>query len=268
MRRWRFGAVAAVGMAVVFAATGGLAQPPGPNEREVVTPTVKVGNNEIWHLEFRFKDPRIIKANIPGRGPRICWYLWYQIVNRTGKPVRFQPIFELVTHDYPSVQVDEILPAVEESIRKLEDPPGYLNIKNTHDIGLNLIPVSKPPEDAFHRAITGVAIWDASPVDLKGRDPTKRDLSDCVQFSVFVRGLTNGFVVVDPPAPGLPPQTRDKTLQMKFKRSGDRFSTDSRDISHLPPAEWTYRPSARTLIADPKKAPGAAAVDPKEEKAP
>jgi hypothetical protein len=235
-----------------------VSQEPGPNEREVKTAPPREGKSDVWALDFRFKDPRIMKVHIPGRGTRICWYLWYQVINRTSKPIRFQPIFELVTHDYPASYQDEILTTVEDAIRKLEDPRDYLKIKSTYAIGLNLIPVSKPPEEAFPTTVTGVAIWDASPEDLKKRPAGKRDLSDCTQFSIFVRGLSNGFVVVDPPGPGLPPQTREKTLQLKFRRKGDRYSTDSRDMEFIAPAEWTYRPTSRNLLpTDREKAPGA-----------
>jgi hypothetical protein len=245
-----------------------MSQEPGPNEREVKTAPVRGGKSDVWTLDFRFKDPRIIKAHIPGRGTRICWYLWYQVINRTAKPVRFQPIFDLVTHDYPAVYQDESsLFTVEKEIRKLEDPHDYLKIKSTYEIGLNLIPVSKPAEEAFPTTVTGMAIWDASPEDLKKRPAGKRDLSDCTQFSIFVRGLSNGYVVVDPPAAGLPPQTREKTLQLKFRRKGDRYSTDSRDMEFIGPAEWTYRPSSRSLIpANREKTPDARTPDAKTPK--
>jgi hypothetical protein len=234
--------------ALLVVPAGLLSQELGPNEREVKTAPPKAGKSDVWALDFRFKDPRLIKVHIPGRGTRICWYLWYQVINRNDKAVRFQPIFELVSHDYPATFQDEILPSVEDAIKKIEDPSDYQKIKSTYAIGLNLIPVSKPPEEAFPTTVTGVAIWDASPEDLKKREAGKRDLSDVRQFSIFVRGLSNGQVVVDPPGPGLPPQTREKTLQLKFRRKGDRYSTDSRDMIFVGPAEWTYRPSSRNLI--------------------
>jgi hypothetical protein len=249
-------------LAVLTLVGAALSQGLPPNEREVKTTPAKAEKSDVYALDFRFKDPRIIKVNIPGRGTRIVWYMWYQVINRSEKPVPFRPIFELVTHEHPAVFKDEILPSAEEAIRKLEDPSGYLDIKNSHSIGLNPIPVSKPAEEAFPRAITGVAIWDASPADLKNRDPNKKDLSDSTQFSIFVRGLSNGYVIVDPPAPGLPPLVREKTLQLKFRRTGDRYSTDSRDMSFLPPAEWTYRPQTRTLISpDPKEKADSAPKD-------
>src|SRR5262245_26604108 len=66
----------------------GLAQS-GFNEREVKAEPS--GSDAIWAFDFRFKDPRIITVNIPGRGQRNCWYMWYQVINRTGKPQPFVP---------------------------------------------------------------------------------------------------------------------------------------------------------------------------------
>lgn len=224
----------------------------GFNEREVRSEASPLDKDLVWSFDFRFKDPRVIIVNIPGRGTRVCWYMWYQVINRTGKPQQFIPDFELVTLDHPGVFPDEVLPIVEEAIRKREDPTGYQDIKNSVTISKVPIPVSSPPDKGFPRAITGVAIWDVSPGDPKKRLPGAKDLSDTTRFSIFGRGLSNGFRVLDPIAPGLPPITRHKTLQINFKRIGDRFSTDSRDISFVPPAEWIYRAADRK-IDDAKK---------------
>ncbi len=215
------------------------------NEREVKSQPSELEKGEVWAMDFRFKDPRLIKVNYPGRGTRIFWYMWYQLVNRTGQPRLISPTFELVAHDPPGLYIDEVLPAVVEAIAKIEDPTGYQDIRNSVTISKTPIPLSKGADEAFPRAITGVAVWDASPADPKNRDPKAKDLSDCSRFSIFVRGLSNGSVLVDPATPGGAPITRYKTLQMNFKRSGDRFSTDSRDISFQAPAEWVYRAAAR-----------------------
>jgi len=215
------------------------------NEREVKSQASALDKSDVWAFDFRFKDPRLIKVNVPGRGTRIFWYMWYQVINRTGEPHRFVPNFELVTHDHPGVYADEVLPTVEEAIKKVEDPTGYQEIKNSVSIGKNPIPASKPDDQAFPQKITGVAIWDASAADPKQRNADDKDLMDATRFSIFVRGLSNGFVLVDPLTPGGQPITRYKTLQLNFKRQADRFSVDSRDISFAPPAEWIYRAAGR-----------------------
>lgn len=236
-----------IALLACLAPTGSWGQGGGFNEREVKSEASPLDPLFVWSFDFRFKDPRIIKVNIPGRGTRICWYMWYQVINRTGKPQQFVPDFELVTLDNPAVYPDEVLPIVEEEIRKIEDPTGYQEIMNSVTISKLPIPPSPAVDKGFPRAVTGVAIWDASPSDPKKRGEGVKDLSDTTQFSIFVRGLSNGFRVLDPVAPGLPPITRHKTLQIKFKRVGDRFSTDSRDIVFVPPAEWIYRAADRKI---------------------
>src|SRR5688572_1466381 len=174
------------------------------NEREVKSATSALDKADVWAMDFRFKDPRLIKVNYPGRGTRIFWYMWYQVINRTGEPRRFAPEFELVTLDNPGVYKDEVLPAVIEAIKRVEDSTGYQDIKNNVTISSAPIPVSKPVSEAFPRAITAVAVWDASPADPKKRDGDRKDLMDSTRFSIFVRGLSNGFVTVDPIAEGQP----------------------------------------------------------------
>ena len=77
-----------------------------------------------------------------------------------------------------------------------------------------------------------------------------KELSETMRFSIFIRGLSNGSVEVDAPAPGLSSITQYKTLQLNYKRKGDRFSTDSRDIEFVSPAQWIYRSAASIIPAD------------------
>src|SRR5262249_5634352 len=176
------------------------------NEREVKSVASELDKDKdkagVWGMDFRFKDPRILKLKIPARGERIIWYMWFQVINRSGKPQEIAPYFELVTLDNPGVYRDEILITAEDEIRKLEDKSGYLDINNTGTISKNAIPTSKPADEAFPRRITGVAIWDAGPADPAKRDPKAKDLAETTRFSIFIRGLSNGFVEVDSPIPG------------------------------------------------------------------
>jgi hypothetical protein len=178
--------------------------------------------------------------------------MWYQVINRTGKAQKFAPRFELVTLDNPAVYGDEVLPAVVDEIRKVEDPTGYQKIKNSVDIADNPIPPSLPADEAFPFAVTGVAVWDATSADPKKHDGKTKELADTTSFSIFIRGLSSGNVQVDGPAPGLPPITQYKTLQLNFRRKGDRYSVDPRDIEFIAPAKWIYRAGGRTITADKK----------------
>lgn len=218
------------------------AQNTGPfNERDVRPQANPSDKNDVWVLDFRFKDPRLITVDVPGRGKRVVWYLWYQVINKTSDPRTFIPDFELVTHDKPSVYHDQVLPKVQEVIRRIEDPTGYLDIKNSVTIASQPIPPSLP--DAAPRKVTGVAMWD----DV---DP------DTTRFSIFVSGLSNGWSVDDNKV------IRRKTLQMNFKRFSDRNHFDSRDIRFEPPAEWLYRASKLSLPGLPA-APRNGMMEPK-----
>lgn len=221
------------------------AQTPAPfNERDVRKERNAQDADDIWVLDFRFKDPRLITVDIPGiKGRKVVWYLWYQVINRTGKPQTFVPDFELVTHDRPHVYHDQVLPKVQEAIRRVEDLAGHLDIKNSVTMFSEPIPASKP--NAYPKAVTGVATWyDVDP--------------DANNFSIFVSGLSNGWSEDDNKV------VRRKTLQLKFRRVGDKFLMDSREIKFVPPEQWVYRattfktpdeaaPKAKEKDAEPKK---------------
>src|SRR5262249_12970727 len=158
------------------------------NEREIKASSSLDNDpkSDVWTLDFVFKDPRLITVNVPGRGTRICWYLWYQVINRTKDPRTFYPEFELVTLDYPGVYHDETLTTVEDGIRKQEDPSGYQDIKNSVTISAKQIPVSPAADKGYPKRVTGVAIWDGTPADPNKRDGKVRDLSDSQHFSIFI----------------------------------------------------------------------------------
>ena len=81
------------------------------------------------------------------------------------------------------------------------------------------------------KAVTGVAIWD----DV---DP------DSNNYSIFVAGLSNGWSQTDNPiSPDKEPIVRRKTLQLDFKRLGDRYNMTSEEIHFVGPYKWIYRAS-------------------------
>jgi len=238
----RFGIAA--GLLALFAAA---ALPPADaqvktqfNERSIEPELNVFDKGDVWTLNFRFKDPRIITADIPGRGKKIVWYMWYQVINKTGDPRVFIPDFELVTTDKNTSHNDEVLPSVEEVIKRIEDPTGRLNIKNSVTISKDPIPVTKP--DATPRAITGVAIWP----DVYDR------AADTSSFSVFVSGLSNGWTEDDNKV------IRRKTLQLNFRKLSDAKTQDSDTIQWVDNPSWIYRASnfkldgAKPMAIDPK----------------
>jgi hypothetical protein len=229
-----------------------LAQRTGFNEREIVPQMTANDKEDIWTLHFRFQDPRIIVEKVPARGTKICWYMIYRVYNLDPRkePIRFVPDFELVTLDRHTRHPDEILPTVEEAIRKREDPTGRFKMKNSVTISEEEIPVSK--EDAFPRAVTGVAIWTGVDDPIPG---VKGNVPLTNKFSIFIAGLSNGYTVevpVDRPGEKI---IKRKTLQLDFERLGSGEVTEPSGIRWTGNATWMYRASTDPLkvTETPKK---------------
>lgn len=212
----------------------------GFNEREIEPSLHAFDKADNWTLHFRFKDPRIVTVDVPGRGKKIIWYMWYQVYNLTKEPRYFLPDFELKTHDYETVHSDEIMPAVQVAVAKIEDPTGRMNIKNSVNINKEPIPIT--PDNSFPRAITGIAIW----TDIYDRAPKTN------RFSIFVSGLSDGWRK-DPKDNII----RRKTLQLNFQRLGDEIQNDPNSIRFVDNPIWIYRATSDNL--------GGSATPPKKE---
>jgi hypothetical protein len=175
----------------------------------------------IWVLDFAFKPVRILTVDLPGKGRRYLHYMYYRVVNRTGKPRMFVPQFTLVT-DTGQRKEDTVIPQAVELIKSREDYSipllGAVNI-------MGMIPPSK--KDLMDDAVYGVAVWE-------GVDPAAD------RFSVYVRGLSDGYQVVKPPGDAKP-VTRYKTLRIDFIRRGDEHNLNEKEIQLLEPShEWIY----------------------------
>jgi hypothetical protein len=231
-------------------------------DKDGVTP--KPGS-KLWVLDFKMKPLRSIKVNVPGRGEQICYYLWYQVINKTKEPQTFVPDFEIVTHDTRVTYRDEILPRVQEAIIAREDPTGVLDIKNSVTITRDPIPPSR--DNALPKAITGVAIWTDpnEPLANDGDEVKKKKaglpkLTDSNYFSVYIAGLSNGWAETE--GAGGEIVVRRKTLQLKFRRTGDGTLRKD-ELVRYDNHDWLYRASSLTIPRgdDDKKAP--APPDPK-----
>jgi len=250
--------------AVATFATLALSQAEAPNVT-LIKPGINVLDKEtertgkLWVLHFRFKDMRVVKVNIPGKGTRICWYLWYQVINYTGEPHTFIPQFELVTKDTRMNYVDQVLPAAQEQISKLFP---YDKIKNSVTIAKEPIPVSLPMADP--KPVTGVATWidpyEPSPDDdakeRKFKEGMKK-LADSNIYTVYVTGLSNGFTTVDGDASDPRPTVVRKALRLPFRRMGDKFLMKTDAIRYQPTTDspWLYRASKIKLDAPAVPAP-------------
>lgn len=256
-RMMRWGCLALLGVVAALAVPAlGQQSSRNFNERKVEKKPNAEDRSGIWILDFHFKDPRLITVDIPGRGRRLVWYLWYQVSNspkpgEAAEPRTFIPKFVWVCHDENTVHHDQLLPKAQQAIQRLEDPSNLLNIKNSVSMSSEPIPVSKEFDEnnmriAYPKMVTGVATWD----DINPK-------SD--RFSIYVYGLSDGWSVVD--GPDGKPIVRRKTLQLKFRRPGDQYLQHSGEIRYAG-HEWVYAtpemppPSLEERPAPKADAPG------------
>ena len=175
----------------------------------------------IWVLDFAFKPLRIRPVEIPGKGRRSVHYLYYKVVNRTGKPRMFVPQFTMVNEEGKKFE-DQVIPEAIPLIQAREDPTipvlGAVSV-------MGIIPPST--KEGVDDAVFGAAAWD-------NWDP-KSD-----RFSIYVRGLSDGYKEVPNPAGGKP-IVKYKTLRIDFIRRGDERNISEKEIEFNDPAyEWVY----------------------------
>jgi hypothetical protein len=174
----------------------------------------------IWVLDFAFKPVRMRTIEIPGKGRRNVYYLYYRVINHTGRPRMFVPQFTLVT-DTGYRYDDVVLPQAVKLIQAREDDS--IPLHGAVDI-MGMIPPST--KEGVDDAVYGVAVWE-------GIDP-KAD-----RFSIYVRGLSDGNQVI--PGPDGKPIVRYKTLRIDFIRRGDERNLSEKEIQLSEPAyEWIY----------------------------
>ncbi len=183
----------------------------------------------IWVLDFSFKPVRLRTIDLngtstgtgTGKGRKVIHYLYYRVVNHTDKARMFVPQFSLVTDTGQRLE-DAVIPQAIPIIRARED--GSIPLLGAVDI-MGMIPTSS--KEGIDDAVYGVAIWE-------GVDP-KAD-----RFSIYVRGLSDGHQLVEPPDGGKP-HVRYKTLRIDFIRRGDERNLNEKEIQlNDPPYEWVY----------------------------
>jgi len=193
------------------------------NERWIDASLLPRDKEGIWVLDFAFKPVRIITVEVPGKGRRQLHYMYYQAINKSGKPRMFVPQFSLVT-DTGKRYEDTVVPKAVQVIQAREEPT--IPLLGAVDM-VGVIPAST--RQGIDDAVFGVAVWE-------NVDPAAD------KFSVFIRGLSDGYQLV-PAAEGsnAKPISKFKTLRVDFIRRGDQFDLKEREIQLLDPAfEWIY----------------------------
>ncbi|RUL88407.1 hypothetical protein [Tautonia sociabilis] len=185
----------------------------------------------VWVLDFAFKPLRTWTIDIPGKGRRTILYLYYRVINRTGKPRMFVPQFFLETDEgkrYPDV----VLPQAVEVVRAREhSKPPLLGAPILGAVQITgMIPPSE--KEGVDEAVHGVAVW------ILDRDIARSD-----SLSIYVRGLSDGLQIADggPDGSGDEATVKYKTLRIDFATPGDEFDVREREFRlKAPPYEWVY----------------------------
>ena len=133
----------------------------------------------------------------------------------------FVPQFVMVNEKRQKFE-DNVVPQAIPVIQAREDPS--IPVLGAVDI-IGMIPPSTKPD--VDDAVFGVAVWEKW-------DP-KAD-----RFSIYVRGLSDGYKEVPAPS-GDKPVTKYKTLKIDFIRRGDERNLSEKEIEPAePPYEWVY----------------------------
>lgn len=182
----------------------------------------------IWVLDFSFKPLRTRTIDVPGMGRRTALYLYYRVINRSGKPRMFVPQFFLETDEgkrYPDV----VLPQAVEVVRAREHtrPP----IVGAPLLGAVSVTGMIPPstKEEVDDAVHGVAFW------ILDDDIARSD-----SLSIFVRGLSDGLQYGDD-SDAENSDVKYKTLRIDFSTPGDEFDVRERQFRLIAPGfTWVY----------------------------
>ncbi len=194
---------------------------PSFNFQMVDTSLQPADRKSLWVLDLAFKPLRMRTVEIPGKGRKTIYYMYYRVVNRTGEPRLFVPQFSIQTNT--NKRYDDIpLPQAVRLIQAREDPSTQL-LGSVDLVGM--IPPSK--KDGVDDAVFGVAIWDN--LDVKAS-----------RFSIYVRGLSDGYKEIKATATS-PAKKTYKSLQIDFQIYGDHIELHEDEIRLMDPAyNWVY----------------------------
>lgn len=192
-----------------------------------VRPDVHV--RDVWTLKLTYRKPRLILTELPGQGRRLVWYMRYWLVNETGKPRRVVPKFTIVTKSGEVID-DIVLPRAERNVTIREfgaRPPFELH----NSVTISREPIPPTPEGGDSVEVHGVAFWDGGDALLEAKE-----------FDVFVTGISNGYVKVDPSTETeAEPEMLVKTLRLGFFKPGDTINVNEKEVFLRGDPKWVFR---------------------------
>lgn len=204
-------------------------------------------SQKFWVLDFAFKPIRILTVETP-KGRRMIYYLYYRVINHTGRARMFVPQFTLVTDDGKFFD-DQVLPRAVEDVERRERSKALRVIEAREDpttplLGaVEIIGVLPPsaPKQGVDDAVYGVAIWEVND-----------DIARADSFQIYARGLSNGSF--PDKLDDNTPIVRYKTLRIDFASPGDERDRNESEIRLLdPPYHWEY-PDPLNARQKPKSA--------------
>ena len=151
--------------------------------------------------------------------------MYYRVVNRTGKPQMFVPQFSLID-DAGKRYDDVVLPQAVKNIQAREDP--RISLVGAVTV-MGMIPPST--KEGIDDAVYGVAVWDT--VDFKAD-----------AFKVYIRGLSDGYQIVQPPEGGKASYTplQGHPHRLHSDPATNASPTNGRSASVTRRSEWVYYP--------------------------
>jgi hypothetical protein len=200
---------------------------------------------DLWVLDFEFRQPRFVPTIIPGEGRKMAWYMVYKVVNRTGEPRTLIPRFELITNPgspkagavvgdaknpkelWSRSFTDVLIPNAEKMVRAREGQE--TNFFNS--VSIQSQPIPPTPKEGAPIERYGVVFWKDVP------------MGETKKFNIYVTGLSNGYRRIQDPMDKKKETILRKTLELRFSKPGDDFNTTYKEI-RLDGFDWTYRPAS------------------------
>ena len=199
---------------------------------------------KFWVLDFAFKPVRIQEVETP-KGRKSFFYLYYRVINKTGKPRMFVPQFTLVT-DEGKARDETVMPRAVAEVQRRETPKAVRAIQAREDIAVPLLGAVDmigyiPPSGqkvGVDDAVFGVALWELDP-----------EIAKADAFKIYVKGLSDGAYPEKKPDGSV--VHRYKTLRIDFTCPGDHIDKKESEIRLLdPPLRLGVPRAPQALEAD------------------
>lgn len=170
-----------------------------------------------WEIAIEVGPLRIIKINVPDKGPRAFLYMSYKATNNSGQDLLFAPSFELVGADGRIVRSGRDVPAVvtKDLLERANNP--FLQ---------DQIGIIGPIQRGIENAKEGLVVFSAESLNPG-------------EIAVFAAGFSGEMATVAPPTGGERVILR-KTRMLRYSDGGDLTGRGERPLDPIE-ARWIMR---------------------------